>query len=509
MQLAIIDLGTNSVRFDVHQISPSGDCKLLYREKLMVRLGEDVFLRGCLHEEAKQRTLDALRVFNKVIKTLKVNRVVAFATSALRDASDGHRFLAEVKRKTSIEVRIISGDEEARLIAKGILLNSKNFPARFALVDIGGGSTEISICHYKKITHSASFNLGVARLQQIFLKTIPPRRDAKGKHDPIKDLQSHIHETLTAVLSLKDWPHVTQVIGSSGTVRAISKLIRTKKGSKKTDFSKVDLGQLMQKMRTMTPTQLLLLPGMEAKRLDMILAGSILLSCVMKELNAKKVVPTELSLRDGVLAEEIDLYRKHQKSKLPFHMKDIVHKARQLGADRNHFENVLATSDTLFKGLSKKLEISPLFKNYLLASAVLHDSGYSISPTDHEKHGYYIARNANIPGLEAWEHEFIASLCLYHKGNKPKPADVAFSSERKKYKAFMGLLGILRVADALDHSHRGILTLNKIRLSRKTLELFISQKGPAHMELLKFEQKKALLEKIIKKKIVLKLRLNL
>src|SRR4051794_25043244 len=164
MRLAIIDLGTNSVRFDVHQISSSSlkpglSEKRLHREKLMVRLGQNVFTRGKLDPAAMARTVEAFRSFSRTLRDLKVDRVLAFATSALREASDSTKLIERVRARTGIELRVISGVEEARLIALGFLANTSPPEERFGLIDIGGGSTEVSIIKNKETLHSTSFNL--------------------------------------------------------------------------------------------------------------------------------------------------------------------------------------------------------------------------------------------------------------------------------------------------------------------------------------------------------------
>src|SRR5690349_20184162 len=147
MRIAIIDLGTNSVRFDIHQLGPKkGSVRQLHREKIMVRLGQGVFLNGKLDRSAIQRTLHAFTRFKKSAAQFKAAKTIAFGTSALRESSDGEKFLKLVHERTGIQIRVISGSEEAQLIALGILSNEKTPKGKYALVDIGGGSTEISIC---------------------------------------------------------------------------------------------------------------------------------------------------------------------------------------------------------------------------------------------------------------------------------------------------------------------------------------------------------------------------
>ncbi|RYZ70072.1 MAG: hypothetical protein EOP09_06640, partial [Proteobacteria bacterium] len=162
MRVAIIDLGTNSVRFDVHQFGPKNLKQLLHREKMMVRLGQGVFATGKLNREAIRRTVLAFQSFQKTSGEMRVDRMVAFGTAALREAGDGQIFVETIKEKTGIEIQVISGAEEARLIALGVLKNEKRAKGRHGLIDIGGGSTEITICLDKTPVVGASFSLGTA-----------------------------------------------------------------------------------------------------------------------------------------------------------------------------------------------------------------------------------------------------------------------------------------------------------------------------------------------------------
>jgi exopolyphosphatase/guanosine-5'-triphosphate,3'-diphosphate pyrophosphatase len=171
MRIALIDLGTNAVRFDVVEVSPAGGVARLHRERLAVRLGEGVFKTGRLSHAAIGRTVAAFESFRKTCRTLNVERVTAFGTSALRDSANSEVLLTLLKRRTGIDVRVISGQEEARLIARGILAH-ENPTAKglVALVDIGGGSVEITLCRGRQIRRSTSFKLGLRDFNRFFLK---------------------------------------------------------------------------------------------------------------------------------------------------------------------------------------------------------------------------------------------------------------------------------------------------------------------------------------------------
>ena len=508
MRVGIIDLGTNSVRFDVHQIGPGTRLERLHREKLMVRLGQDVFLSGKLDHEAVRRTIQAFESFRQTANDLGVNKIIAFGTSALREASDSQHFLEEIRRHSDIEVLVISGQEEARLIASGILTNEKPPKGIFTLVDIGGGSTEISICRGRELLHSHSFGLGTARLQQVFLKTSPPRPASKGQPHPIDQLRRYIKSVLLPTFFQEDWPKSDRIIGSSGTILALSKVLRGEngkngkpaKGSGKESFDRKELRKLIKSMSGMSTTQLLSLPGLEARRVDMILSGAILLDEVMEALRTKKVFATDYSLRDGILEEETRLYRQHKTSPLAFHLDDLYTKALRLGSNEQHIRHVQVTAEQLFTRLARLHKLKPEWKAYLSAAAILHDTGEAVSPIDHAFHTYYIIRNANFASMEEWESEFIAQLCLWHTGGKLSK-NPAFRGDKPRQTAFMKLLAILRVADALDRSHKSLVKIKDVRIDRREVKIRVSGKTATELEVLRVEQKKDLFERVFHRRL--------
>ena len=500
VRVAIIDLGTNSVRFDVNQIGPGARVRQLHREKLMVRLGQGVFLEGKLDRNAVHRTSQAFQSFLRTAQELGANKIIAFGTSALREAADTDRFLRLIHKRTGISIKVISGQEEAKLISEGILANEKTAKGRFALVDIGGGSCEVSVCRTKTVDHSDSFPLGTARLQQVFLKNSPPKSSSKNKTAPIEQLRRYIRSILLPKIISEEWSKSPRIIGSSGTIRAIAKIVRKTGGGGKVIELK-DLSKLVISMSTMNTTQLLGIPGMESKRVDMILAGAILLEEVMLAVGAKKVTPTDFSLRDGILQEEIRLYRQRKASHISLHIPDLYAKARRFGGSEAHLKQVVAVSELLFDQLKSLHRLKPEWKTYLTAAAILHDVGQAVSPTRYELHSYYIVKNADFPSMENWESEFVAHLCLAHQGGKVDLKLLPFGKNKPLREAYFKLLALLRIANALDRGHKSQIRLEAAKIDRKRVRLITSDRTGIDLEVLRIEQKKSLFEEVFKREL--------
>lgn len=295
---SIIDLGTNSVRLDVVAVHLKNRAfRRLHREKRMVRLGDGLFERGHVDPAAVERVDGALREFSLLHRALDGGRIVAVATAAMREAPEAPALLERWSERYGIAFRVISGQEEAALIAKGVLSSEKLPSGGYGLIDIGGGSTELSLCRGPKILESFSLDLGANRMQQSFLRGLPP---VKGGLDALRD------EARRAFGDLRNrhhWPELRELIGSGGTIRAVRSLAKAAH-AKEQPFTIHFLSDLVRQMERLDRVGLLHVPGMDEKRIDLMLAGSVLLEEAALALGAQRIRATEAGLRDGLLASE-------------------------------------------------------------------------------------------------------------------------------------------------------------------------------------------------------------
>ncbi|MBN8553919.1 MAG: Ppx/GppA family phosphatase [Deltaproteobacteria bacterium] len=501
MRLAIVDLGTNSVRFDVHELGPDNQIFHLHREKLMIRLGEGVFLKHRLSRRSIDLCIEAFQSFKKTIEDFRVLRVVAFGTSALREAKDGDRLIREIKKKTGISIQIISGSEEARLISRGVIANETNLRGRFALVDIGGGSTEVTVCSGKKILRSASFPLGTARLQQVFLKSIPPDEGTEKKASPIDLLRRHIRGVLLYQLVSEDWPKVRKILGSSGTVRALHKILSPH--SDKDVIEKKSLSDLVKRMSKMNRAQLSKIPGMESRRIDMILSGAILLEECMNALHAEEVQMTEFSLRDGILDEQMEILRDRKKLLKYDPLNDLYDTAKDLGCNELEIFQSQKIAEDLFNRLKPLHRLDSKWKIYLLAAAILHDTGKAISPIDSSYHSFYVARYADVPAFEDWESKLIAELCAEHKNGKIQKKDLPWKKNEGLQRVFLKLLAILRISTAFSYQRRSSILIDQVRMDSKKVVIKFSKRHRPDLGILRADQKRQLFEEVFKRELML------
>lgn len=493
MRIAIIDLGTNSVRFDIVQTQSSrkSDIRIktekpnqirfqrLYREKLMIRLGQNLFSGGKLDPRAIHRTLEAFEEFKKISRRMHVSEVLAFGTSALRDASDAEDLLAEIQKKTGIEVKVISGQQEAQLIALGVLANENPelLKGTVALIDIGGGSTEISICKKANLLHGESFAVGAARIQQIYLKTSPPKFSKKSGMVAVDRALESVETTLKASGFLKGNWKVRRALGSSGTIRAVARLLQ------KNEIKLGELVELNRRLAEMDTTELLGLPGMEPKRVDMILAGSLILEASMKVLRVEVVLPTEFSLRDGILAHELPAListsptqrrggssLRGSRGGIEGSFDALQAAYLRLGESSESAERWQSFAEGIFHSLKSLHQLPPSWLSYFKAAALMRNVGEVISPRNVEAHSSYVIRHLDLPFMQNWEVNLIADLCLargYGMAQEVlRTVEIANLPSREGARIFLRLAGLLHLVDAF--SEQSTLRQNSLKLTRKS-----------------------------------------
>lgn len=296
MKIGIIDLGTLSLRFDVY--GDEGDEPTL-RHRSMPRLGDLVFRDGVLGPAGKARLIAELEAISALVREHQVERIAAVGTSVFRDAQDAADVLQEVERTTGIPLQILSGLQEAELTARGILARERNLPPRFVCVDIGGGSTEMTWCEEGEALHSVSLDLGVIRLREKFFP------DFLGGNAPltvtqIEDARSEIQKGLDSIEPLLRRFHPSEMIGSSGTIRALERLGWV---SEAQDFrlSIAELRTNATRFLSFSPEMLLAASGVERGRADVIMPGMLLLLEFTAAVPVDQLRVSHFSLRHGIL----------------------------------------------------------------------------------------------------------------------------------------------------------------------------------------------------------------
>jgi len=467
--MAAIDVGTNSIHLVVAQIDPSLPAfNIVAREKDTVRLGERDPETGCLTPKAMKRAMNALKRCQDLAKSLDAEEIVAVATSAVREAPNGHWFLDTIKDEIGLTVDLISGEEEARRIYLGVLSGMEFDQSPHVIIDIGGGSTELILGDGRHDPRSlSSTKVGAVRLTNEFVST-----------DPIEDtefitLQAYIRgmlersiDDLVAKFEPGERP---RLVGTSGTIETIATIYAYETfGSVPMTLNGVtvslsELQRIVDRLRASNRSERLDIPGMSERRSEIILAGALILQEAMTMLNAESITVCERALREGLVVNWMlsngfiaDSLR-YQSS---VRKRSVQKLAKKYQVNVEHSQRVGMFAQQLFDQTRDVLHSwGDRERELLWAGAMLHNSGHFVNHAAHHKHSYYLIRNGGLLGYTEAEIEIIANLARYHRKSQPKKKHENYRAlPSKECRGVVDQLGaMLRVAVALDRRQIGAI----------------------------------------------------
>ncbi len=495
---AAVDIGTNSIHMVVARVDPQGGIEVLTREKESVRLG---------HGSGEMRTLDADAIERGIATLTRMRQVAdiygapvrAVATSAVREATNREEFLVRASAEAGIEVEVITGAEEARLIHLGVLQAVPVFDRRHLVVDIGGGSTEFVIGDSGHRLLARSVKLGAIRVTDRFFPGGAVRLRA------VREARAYLRAYLAPLVHEVAERGFEVAVGSSGTVNAIAAMSERRhgrdpsRGVNNVSFTRDDLGAIVDAVLTAATTaERAGVFGLDPKRTDIITGGAVLLEQIFDELGIGEMVASEAALREGVLLDSI----RPASTDTFHHLSDIrrqgVHRVLdQYERDRDHVEHSTDLALELFDATSRLHKLGDEARDLLEAGGVLHNVGLFVSHSAHHKHSSYVIRNTDqLVGFTQHEIEIMALLARYHRKSTP-------SARHHEYAALSAadqhvvrvLAGLLRVGIALDRSHSGGITGVRCEVSSKQVDIELGVR-PGHdpaLELYTAEQRKDLL----------------
>ncbi len=492
MKVASIDCGTNSFHLMIGQINAQGQVEVIDRQKDMVRLGDSTFQSGVISPESFARAAEALRGFRKLCDSHQVDALLAVATSATREAANGGEFVRAMRDETGIDLHVISGDEEARLIYLGARSVLPLGTRRALLFDIGGGSVEVMVCDARELYYQRSLKLGVLRLLQSFSLELPTI-DARAQ------LAELCHRSLEKIAAPIQRIGFDFVAISAGTGRALAELCTAPLTTKpdpavakdKSERSRIvrfsDIYALEQRLFAMTPAERLKMPGLDPRRADSILPGVVLVRSLLEVFHADQYMLCEAGLREGLV---FDYAQKHRpdiqlSDEFPdLRRRSVVTLQRRCQAREPHAQHVARLALDLFRGLRPLHGLKNSEGELLEYAALLHDIGFYIAASKHHKHAQYLIENVGLSGFTVEETHILAQCVRYHRKATPKDTHESFvslgESQRRRIRV---LASILRVADGLDRTNRQIISAVRVRIESKDIELTLAAPSGSDLEL--------------------------
>ncbi|MEL6903019.1 MAG: Ppx/GppA phosphatase family protein [Cyanobacteria bacterium J06606_4] len=516
--LAAIDIGTNSIHMVIAKIDPSlPSFNVIGKEKDTVRLGDFCESTGNLTEEAMQRGVDSLKRCLQIAESLQADDVVAVATSAVREAGNGQVFIDRVKRELGLSINLIAGKEEARRIYLGVISGMELKGKPHAIIDIGGGSTELILGNGGPHDFLSSSKVGAVRLTSRFVSTDPI---SKKEYDYLRAYVNGVLEPTVDSLKKqlrKNNPAGTplKLIGTSGTIECLAILVAMEKTGLEPDpingyrLSYDDLSHWLHRLRKMSYQERLSLPGMSDRRAEIIVAGAVILKTAMELLGVDQLKICERALREGVV---VDWMLTHGLIEDRMAFQDSIRDRSVKKLSRKYKANgeaVAAFATSLFDQTQGTLHgLTNLEREYLWAAAMLHNSGHYISHSAHHKHSYYLIRNGGLLGFTETEVEIIGNIARYHRKSLPKRRHENYSNLPSKHeRRVVDQLGaILRIAVALDRARRQAIASVTAQYDKdaRTLMLHLTPADPSNrceLELWNIGYKKAWFEDVFNVKL--------
>ncbi|AAM03537.1 TPA: Ppx/GppA family phosphatase [Methanosarcina acetivorans] len=499
--VAFIDIGTNSVRLLLVRINPNGSYQPLTKQKETVRLGEKEFIDRILQPQAMERAAVVCKKFVELARAYGAEEVIAVATSATRDASNKVQFLEMLKKEAYLEVCPISGIEEARLIYLGVSSGLRLGYSKALFIDIGGGSTEVSIGDQNQHYFLHSFNLGAIRLTNMFL----PDETGPVSEERYEQIKAYIRRKSANIIKELSRYRIGCAVGSSGTIENLAKIafVYLRKAGHES-FEKLEYEDLKKIVRAMCALPLeerRKFPGINAQRADIILAGSAIIETLMEELELPEITVSKRGLREGLL---VDYISKSEFSYMVTQMSVRKRSIMQLGLacnfDEEHAHIVTRLALELFDSIQALgvHEFKESERELLEYGATLHDIGTFLSYDTHQAHAYHLIRESSLPGFQPEEIEIIANLAYFHRKNTPKKKHPNLEGLSKEaVKSVRLLSALLRIAEGLDRSHTGIISHVRFYIaSTDSLVLEMHAREECQLEIWEVEKQKKYFKKM-------------
>jgi len=481
---AAVDVGSNSVRLKIARLV-RGRLETVHEDREVTRLGESVFRNSLLDPKAIAHTVKVLRRFHRAAMANHVDAVRVVATSAMRDTRNASSFLEWVRSSTGWRVEIISGIEEGRLIHLGFVSNSRLNTWPLLLMDLGGGSCELTVSVDCQIRSMVSLPLGAVRLTEEFIQNDPPKKKETER------LRQFIAEEVGRLeRRMRRW-QPKMAIATSGTAAALADLAINfaKKSSPRPNYvSTPVMNRIVAELSKRSLAQRRLLPGLGPKRAEIIIAGATVYAELAERFGLPGIQYSPLGLRDGLLIQMAADYDRHTAMGRRLdteRQRGLAWAVEHYGADMPFAEHVRELTMQLFRQLKSVHRLPDDYAEWLTGASMLHEIGAFINRTGRHRHAYYLIYNTEIYGFTTEQRRLIAAIARYIGKSKPSAQDRALrllpALDRQLVPRAVVLL---RMARALNLGRKGAVEAVRTKVKDSAVELKLrSKRGGADLEL--------------------------
>lgn len=477
MRLAAIDIGSNSIKMVVVEAATSESFAVLAREKESVRLGHDTLRNEQLSPEAIERAADTIGRFRSIAESRGAVNIIAIATASVREAHNAEEFINEIERRTGIRVEVLSSIEEARLIGVAVAQNCASRGESFVNIDIGGGSTEITVMNDNTPVALYSMKLGAVGLTERHIQNDPPKQ--KELKNLRNEIQSALERPQRELKNIK-WQRAT---GTSGTIISIGVALHLQDADTSQATTRIAYDLKLNKLEKFNERISLLnvaerrnIRGISAQRAEILIAGGQILEGTMRALGISEMKTCDYALREGVI---IDFLREVETESLPPmpdvsdpRLRSVQAVGKRFGYEETHAHTVARFAEQIFDCAAQHYKLTRHQRLLLSAAALLHDAGYHIAHESHHKHSLYLIKHSELTGFSEAERNIIANIARYHRGALPKDRHFHFMALASEDRQTVWQLGaILRIADGLDRRYDSRVKGLKCEFKEDTLHI--------------------------------------
>ena len=498
-KLAAIDVGSNAMRLAIASANDKGKLDLIDTAREPVRLGADVFANREISNQRLVEAMDAFLRFRKLINAHKAKLVRAVGTSALREASNRDYFINQIAKAAEITIDPISGEEEARLVHLAVAGNVKLKRRVALLVDIGGGSVEISLANQREILVTESFATGTVRLLQML--------EQKKHGDRVfrQLVHAYINVSDTRLKKELGKHKIGLCIATGGNVETLGDLrVQLCKGKSNTSITIDELDSILKKLESRSYEDRIRKFKLRPDRADVIIPAAIALQNIAYQAHVERILIPRVGVKDGLL---IDMASKLHRAEEPVYYTQAISSAKLLGRkydyEAQHSMTVARFAVQLFDSTKKLHKLGGKERTLLEVAGLLHDIGYYVGMTDHHKHSYYLIKASPIIGLDDSQREVVATVARYHSRASPKPSHKEYEELPSSEQSIVTKLApLLRLAEALDREHANKVKQLRIAAGKK-LTLRLRGRGDLLLERWALARNSELFETVYKRKVVI------
>jgi exopolyphosphatase/guanosine-5'-triphosphate,3'-diphosphate pyrophosphatase len=506
VRIAALDLGSNSFHLLVADVHADGTFLPLIREKEMLRLGDAVARYGRVPEATADAAVATVRRFRKLADAAGVVESLACATSAIRTAANGDELVDRIESEAGIAVEVIDGLEEARLIFGAVRASVMLEPAPALCFDLGGGSVEIMVGDAAGMQWAASERLGVARLTNELVHSDPlSKTDRRALRDRITQALEPVAEKVATF-------EPKLVVGSSGTLEDIAHMVAARRDANvpvslnQLTFTREEFLPLHRELTTVSAAERRRIVGLEARRIDLIPAGSTFLATAMDLFDFDEMTVSEWALREGMVLDAIGRHDPADWSDDPRSIRrgSVQSLARRCRWPEGHSTHVATLALQLFDGTASLHGMIPPDRELLEYAALLHDIGEHVSHDGHDHHAAYLVRHGGLRGFDPEEVRILTAIVRWHRRGDPKSSDEtmidlpADAQERVRR-----LTALLRVADGLDRGRHQVVSNLTVRCGPSLVIVGVDAPGDPELELWGARRKRDLFEKVFGRELEL------